>query len=177
MHLSVVPFVQQALLPQELADRIIHSVSKPTYQAFIRAICDRNDTDFEEIGVEGSPSIEVDFMKWPSGPECAADVVIACETLQYAVDGHDFLTKLCAMTRETLILTTRSGQCPSGGEGDAWRYDIDDLIRGCAACGMIAVVSQPDMHTPGVLLKAVRPGFVSLMRTPAPVEESSSETT
>jgi hypothetical protein len=88
------------------------------------------------------------------------DLVVSTEMLEHVRHWRPAVTNLKLVTREVLLVTTRSKGFPHHGwPQDYWRYEIDDMK---VLFGDLAIeVLEPDREFPGVFLKARKPsGFI-----------------
>jgi SAM-dependent methyltransferase len=163
---ACVAFVRSSLHESEVRGRSVlevgsRNVSGLSVRPSIQAL---GPTSY--IGVDIEPGPEVDEicdagqLRERFGDD-SFDVVISTELLEHVRDWRHVVSNLKHVVRPggKLVLTTRSYGFPHHGwPHDYWRYEIDDMKVIFRDFDIDAL--QPDLHKPGVFVKASKPvGF------------------
>ena len=165
MHESVLQFVSGCLYRNEVEGKSVLEVGSYNVNGSVRGLVMAYEPlSYLGIDICEGPGVDrVIPIKVYYGQH---DLVISTEMLEHALDWSTDLAKMCALTKETLILTCRGPGFPRHNPPDFWRFRRDDLIRAVSGMGLLVVRCQEDPQVPGVFLKAVRPGLISVGQAP-----------
>lgn len=157
MHDSVLKFVAKVVHPDEVSRKTILEVGSAYVNGSVKPqLMAMGPSRY--VGVDLSPGKNVDVVCAAEHlpDECEADLVVSCEMLEHAEHWKDAFRRMCALARETLVLTCRGPRFPFHNPPDHWRFLPAELAMAARACGMKVVAAEPDPQVPGVFLKAVR---------------------
>jgi hypothetical protein len=169
MHDSVLQFVAAALVPADVAGKTVLEVGSAYVNGSVKPqIIAMGPSRYVGVDLAPGPNVDVVCAAENLPDEAEADLVVSCEMLEHAADWRAAFRRMCALARETLILTCRGPGFPFHNPPDHWRFTPADLETAARRCGMAVVRCGADPQVSGVFLKAVRP--VVAMMTQAEID-------
>jgi len=175
MHASVMRFVVENLYPHEVKGRKVLEVGSADVNGSVRPlVMSMAPASYLGIDLAEGPGVDhvldISSISGEQKYQLRSEVVISTEMLEHAQDWQQALIMMASVCTETLILTCRGtdsrGTFHRHNEPDYWRFRPSDLVRACAAVGLIVVRCEQDPQVPGVFLKAVRPMMIDAERAP-----------
>ncbi len=163
MHASVMTFLREAILPEEIRGNEVLEVGAQDVNGSPREVLIpyRPKT---YIGIDFGPGRGVDIVMdvreliFRFGPS-SFDVVVSTEMLEHAQDWRTAVAQMKGVLRPKgrLILTTRGPGFPFHGfPHDYWRYTVNDFKKIFADMNILHLTPDPDPASPGVLLIALK---------------------
>ena len=161
MHDSVLAFCRKVIHPDEVAGKTVLEVGSAYINGSVKPqLIAMGPARYVGVDLNAGPNVDVVCAVEHLPDECEADLVVSCELLEHAENWKDAFRRMCALARETLVLTCRGPGFPKHNVPDWWRFTPPDLAMAARACGMKVVACEPDPQVPGVFLKAIRPAGV-----------------
>lgn len=161
MHDSVLAFCRKVIHPDEVTGKTVLEVGSAYVNGSVKPqIVAMGPARYVGVDLAPGPNVDVVSAAEHLPDEAQADLVVSCEMLEHAEHWKDAFRRMCALARETLVLTCRGPGFPFHNPPDHWRFTPPDLAMAARACGMKVVACEPDPQVPGVFLKAVRPAGV-----------------
>jgi hypothetical protein len=157
MHASVHAFVERTLTPADVRDRRVLEVGSLDVNGSVRSFVQSLEPS-EYLGVDIAEGPGVDRV-CPAEEliqtfgVCEWDCVISTECLEHVEDWRACIRNLKGVTRDLLLITTRSLGFPYHPHPiDTWRYELADMEAIFADFAIEAL--EPDPEQPGVFLRA-----------------------
>lgn len=169
MHESVQRWVPTVLTPDVVKGRTVLEVGSYDVNGSIRPSVEAHEPA-EYIGVDFQAGPRVDMVVrceelTATFGRRSFDVVVSTEMLEHARDWRTCITEMASVTRDVLVVTTRSRGFPYHGyPDDFWRFSHDQLTDILCSLGFAEVTVSSDPQVPGVFGVARRPG------TPGPLD-------
>ena len=171
MHDSVLAFVRRVVDPDEVRGKTILEVGSAFINGSVKPqLVAMGPVRYVGVDLAPGPNVDVVCAAENLPDDAAADLVVSCEMLEHAQDWKGAFARMCALARETLVLTCRGPGFPYHNPPDHWRFTPEDLARAARLCGLIVVASDPDPQVPGAFLKAIRPADALLLGGCGPID-------
>lgn len=163
MHASVMTFLREAILPEEIRGKDLLEVGAQDVNGSPREVLIPY-LPKTYIGIDFGPGrgvdivMDVKFLVQRFG-QSAFDVVVSTEMLEHAQDWRMAVDQMKAVLRPKgrLILTTRGPGFPFHGfPHDYWRFTVQDFKKIFADMNILHLTPDPDPASPGVLLIAFK---------------------
>ena len=162
MHLSVMEFLIENVLDEEIKDKRILEVGSRYVNGSVRPFIERlNPKEYIGVDIESGKYVDIicpaEKLVERFGEE-SFDVVIATELLEHVKDWRIVITNMKKVLKTSgyIYITTRSlGFSFHSYPYDFWRYEMDDMRRIFFDFKILNL--QSDHGPPGVFLKAIKP--------------------
>jgi SAM-dependent methyltransferase len=166
MHPSAYEFASTALTAEDVKGRRVVEVGAYNYNGSVREpVTAMGPARYLATDAQDGPGVDLPLpaerLPFALGYD-SADIVIATEMLEHAVDWRAAVTGMVRILAPggLLLLTTRSAGFPFHPHPlDCWRFSVDQMGAIAAACGLevLQLEPDPDPASPGVFLLASKP--------------------